>query len=129
MNRAVSYSADPRLVWHSVSRAWELIEPFEVVWKGHSVGDLPDPLRFTVGAGFFTDLASIPRAFRSIIPQVGRHIQPSIVHDWAYESKTALTRAEADRLFLDGMKAVGVGWLKRYLMYDAVRLFGWTLWD
>lgn len=83
---------------------------------------------FTVDAGFITDLASIPRVFRSIIPQVGRHIQPSIVHDFAYESKTNLTRAEADLLFLDGMKAVGVSWLRRQAMYRAVRAFGWTLW-
>ena len=75
------------------------------------------------------ELASIPKAFRSLIPQVGRHIQPSIVHDWCYESKTNLTRAEADLLFLDGMKAVGVSRIKRWAMYRAVRAFGWTLWD
>lgn len=126
--RTVSYSADPQLTWHAVSRAWELTRSFEVTWKGHEF-PLANPMVFTVDAGFMTDLASIPRAFRSIIPQVGRHIQPSIAHDWCYESKTNLTRAEADLLFLDGMKAVGVSWLKRRAMYAAVRAFGWTLWD
>jgi len=125
MARTVSYSAEPRLTWHAVSRAWELTETFEVVWKGH----LSDPVRFSVEAGFITDLASIPRAVRSIIPQIGRHIQPSIVHDWCYESKTNLTREEADLLFLDGMKSVGVRWFRRQAMYRAVRAFGWTLWD
>ncbi len=125
MSRAVTYSADPQLAWHAVSRAWELTESFEVTWEG-----LPSGLvMFGVEAGFITDLASIPRVFRSIIPQVGRHIQPSIAHDWCYESKTNLTRAEADLLFLDGMKAVGVSWLRRRAMYAAVRAFGGALWD
>ena len=125
MSRAVTYSADPQLAWHAVSRAWELTESFEVTWEG-----LPSGLvMFGVEAGFITDLASIPRVFRSIIPQVGRHIQPSIAHDWCYESKTNLTRAEADLLFLDGMKAVGVSWLRRRAMYTAVRAFGGALWD
>ena len=128
MSRTVSYSADPQLTWHAVSRAWELTESFEVTWKGHEF-PLANPMVFTVDAGFITDLASIPRAFRSIIPQVGRHIQPSITHDWCYESKTNLTQAESDLLFLDGMKAVGVGWLRRHAMYRAVRALGWTLWD
>ncbi len=123
--RTVRYSTDPQLTWRAVSRAWELTESFRVLWLGRPSGTV----RFTVDAGFITDLASIPRAFRSIIPQVGRHIQPAITHDWTYESKTNLTRAEADLLFLDGMKAVGVGWLRRRAMYSAVRAFGWTLWD
>ncbi len=135
MSRTVSYSAAPQLTWHAVSRAWELTKSFEVLWEGDlpelylGISENPDPVVFSVEAGFITDLASIPRAFRSIIPQVGRHIQPSIVHDWCYESKTYLTREEADLLFLDGMKAVGVGWLRRRAMYSAVRAFGWTLWD
>ena len=125
MSPSVSYSTEPRLTWHAAPRAWELTESFKVVWKGR----LPEPVVFTVAAGFITDLASIPRVVRSIIPQVGRHIQPSIAHDWCYESKTNLTQAEADLLFLDGMKAVGVRWLRRRAMYSAVRAFGWTLWD
>ncbi len=64
-------------------------------------------LRFVVRKGFTTDLASIPQAFRIFIPQVGLHIQPAVVHDWCYERhQPQLTRAEADELFLEGMKAV-----------------------
>ncbi len=129
MTRTVRYSADPQLTWHAVSRAWELTKSFEVLWEGDLPGGLDAPIVFFVKAGFITDLASIPRAVRSIIPQVGRHIQPSIAHDWCYESKTSLTQAESDLLYLDGMKAVGVRWLRRRAMYAAVRAFGWTLWD
>jgi len=85
-------------------------------------------IEFQVLKGFTTDLASIPRMARSIIPQVGKHIQPSIAHDWCYEDHTSLTRVEADRLFLEGMEAVGVWWLRRRIMYAAVRAFGGRLW-
>ena len=101
-----------------------LTEGFTVTWER----DGKETIKFQVRKGFTTDLASIPRAFRSLIPQVGKHIQPSIAHDWAYEGHTDLTRAEADRLFLEGMKAVGVWWLRRNIMYAAVRAFGGTLW-
>jgi len=129
MTRTVTYSADPKLLWHAEPREWELLKSFEVLWEGDLPDGLDAPVVFFVKAGFFTDLASIPRAVRSIIPQVGRHIQPSIAHDWCYESKTSLTRAEADLLFLDGMRAVGVRWLRRRAMYAAVRAFGGALWD
>ena len=124
--RTVSYSAEPELRWHVGKGEWEVLEDFEVSW---SAPDRDIYCNIFVLKGFRTDLASIPRAFRSIIPQVGRHIQPSIVHDWCYEGQGGLTRAEADLLFLDGMKAVGVRWLRRRAMYLAVRAFGWTLWD
>ena len=120
--RTVSYSAEPRLVYRVGAREWELLESFEVSWSAL------DRL-ICVPKGFRTDLASIPRIFRSLIPQVGRHIQPAITHDFCYEGQGGLTRAEADLLFLDGMRAVGVRWLRRRAMYLAVRAFGWTLWD
>ncbi|KKK88680.1 hypothetical protein LCGC14_2740720 [marine sediment metagenome] len=105
-------------------------EPF-VLARGFTVTwmrDGQETVKFIVRKGFTTDLASIPRVARSIIPQVGRHIQPAIVHDWAYEDHTDLTRAEADMLFLEGMKAVGMPWLRRNVMYAAVRAFGRGLW-
>ena len=101
-----------------------LTESFAVTWER----DGKEAIKFQVRKGFTTDLASIPRVFRSLIPQVGRHLQPSIAHDWTYEGHTDLTRAEADRLFLEGMEAVGVWWLRRKIMYTAVRTFGGGLW-
>jgi len=39
-----------------------------------------------------------------------------------------MTRKEADNLFLEGMKAVGVNWFRRRVMYLAVRAGGRRLW-
>lgn len=98
---------------------WELKWAFKVCWGGQI---------FEVPALFRTDLASIPRIMRSLVPQVGAHIQPAIVHDYIYAGNGDWTREEADQMFLDGMEYVGVGYIKRYTMYWAVRAAGGLSW-
>lgn len=104
---------------------WELLRPFRCLWRG---GGLEVP------AGFVNDLSSIPQAAQSIIPVVGPQNLPSVVHDYLYELRGRLpdgrvfSRAEADALFLAGLAAAGVGWLKRQAMYAAVRAGGWVAW-
>ena len=77
--------------------------------------------RLVVPAGMVTDLASIPRLFRSVVPQVADHLIPALFHDAACEGLLGLTRAEADQMFLDFMEASGVGRVRRYAMFSAVR--------
>ena len=79
--------------------------------------------RITVPAQFETDLASIPRPFRNIFNANGRSRRAAVLHDWLYSGQ-CVTRAEADRLFLDAMAADGVGWVTRWSMYGAVRAAG-----
>ena len=85
---------------------------------------------FKVHIGFKTDLASIPRWARSLIPQVGKHIQAAIFHDIIYYSKKhcGLTRSQADEMFLVGMEYSGVEYTRRYAIYWAVRSGGWMFW-
>ncbi len=77
---------------------------------------------------FKTDLASVPRLFRSIVPQVGNHLIPAVFHDCAYRGHFGMTRAFADRMFLAFMELSGVGWIRRRAMYVAVRSFGGLAW-
>lgn len=103
---------------------WELLRPFRCLWSG---GWLEVP------AGFINDLSSIPQAFQSAIPVVGPQNLPSVVHDYLYALQGRLpgrvfSRAEADALFLAGLEAAGVGWLKRRAMHSAVRVGGWVAW-
>ena len=81
----------------------------------------------TVPAGFETDFASVPRLFWRIIPPWGRYSAAAVVHDYLYAT-ASVTRYEADRIFLDLMKRLGVPLWKRRLMYRAVRLGGWASW-
>ena len=106
--------------------SWELTEPLSVSWNMDSGHRIPDG-RIDVPIGFVTDLASIPRFLRSIIPVVGRQNRPAVVHDYCYVRRIG-RREDTDRLFLDSMQAVGVSWPKRWVMYLAVRAFGGWAW-
>lgn len=91
-----------------------------------------------IDQGFCTDFASVPRALQSFAPVIGKHNRAAVIHDWLYYSRglpgsgasdaDRLTRAQCDRIFLDVMKADGVGFMLRWRMYVAVRAFGATHW-
>lgn len=114
----MKYSAEPVLRWCSHKELWVLEKGFTTTWKG---------VKYTIKKGFETDLASIPRVAQGLVPKVGKHVQPAIVHDWFYVHG-GITKAEADQMFLDGMKYVGVPWYRRYIMYAAVRVGGKGVW-
>ena len=125
----VLYSIDPELRWDRKTLEWVVLREFRVHW--YRSGKLSST--FIVSAGFRTDLASIPRIARSLIPVIGPNLQAAIVHDWCYTQMLFLhgaemTKAEADQLFLDGMKSLGVPWLRRNAMYAGVRAGGRGRW-
>lgn len=75
----------------------------------------------TVPSRFETDLASIPRIARILIPKNDRHRAPAVVHDYLCRSWPTKKRHTADHIFLEAMKLAGVGAIRRRLMYSAVR--------
>ena len=80
-----------------------------------------------VPAGSETDFASIPRLLTILIPKLGRHTYPAVVHD--YLCRTApnwRARASSDQVFRQALKAIGVGLLKRWGMWLVVFLTGWV---
>lgn len=82
-------------------------------------------LRLVVHEGFDFDGASIPRALWSLIgsPLSGGYQRSACLHDALYASQL-FPRAKCDEIFLEAMKSEGIGRVKRYLMYSAVRAFG-----
>lgn len=75
--------------------------------------------------GFVSDLASIPKFLWSLLSPLENTGIPSLVHDFLYSSENKdFTRAEADKIFLEEMKKYGVSFLKRNIIYLAVRCFG-----
>jgi hypothetical protein len=92
-----------------------------------------------VPKGFVTDYASIPRIFWSWIPAWGRYGPAAILHDYLYSGERkrkvidirnpnnfiTVNRYIADLYFYVAMRQLEVFWLKRNLMYGAVRLCGW----
>lgn len=83
-----------------------------------------------VKAGTITDLASIPKIFRSFVQRSDhRTWAPSYIHDMLYIKKgkigkKRLTRRECDRIFYDALRCNGVSWMKARMMYLAVRIGG-----
>ena len=76
--------------------------------------------------GFETDLASVRR-----VPVVynlwgNRAHREAVLHDYLYRSDSvpAVTKEQADSVFLEAMKSRGVAWWIRYPMYAGVMLGG-----
>ena len=82
-----------------------------------------DGREFTIPKGFITDFASVPKAFWSILPPMGKYGLAALLHDYLYRTGL-VSRKEADKLFLKMMKKLGVSRWKRIVMYLAVRVFG-----
>jgi hypothetical protein len=90
----------------------------------------PNGKQHTAPRGLVVNGASIPRFFWRIIgpPLTGLYREASIIHDWHYQSQL-ISRAKADLIFLEGMKAAGVSLVKRQAMHKALRSFGWIAWN
>lgn len=96
---------------------WRVYAPFSF-YLSEDNSDVID-----VPAGFLTDLARVPRFLWMLLPPDGKYAKAAIIHDYLYDNALR-TKAEADRIFLDGMTVLGVPKWKRGVMYQAVRLFG-----
>ncbi len=120
----VWYKGRTLLSWKDDATEFTVEEEFDAFWN--RAGNIT---KIVIPRGFTTDLASVPRVFQSIIPKLGHHIRPAIVHDYCYEGGSNLTRKEADEMFLEGMKKTKVNFIRRNLMWLAVRVGGKGLWD
>ena len=85
--------------------------------------------KIVVPSGFITDKASIPKIFWSVVGNPsGKYAPAAVIHDWCYFKKL-YSRKRCDQIFEEAMKESKVNWLKRKLMYWAVRLFAWAGWN
>lgn len=78
-------------------------------------------------AGYVTDFASIPKQVQFLISPFGKHAEAAVVHDWLYTlGKRGDTKGRrmADKAFVRALRLLEVNWLKRQIMYWAVRLGG-----
>jgi hypothetical protein len=78
-------------------------------------------------AGYVTDFASIPKAVQFLISPFGKHAEAAVIHDWLYtlgRKGDRHGRWVADVAFAKALKLLEVHWLKRQVMYWAVRLGG-----
>lgn len=102
-------------------------EQFEYVDEHGKTWIVPDAL----DPPFQTDLASIPSIAAWLVPKDGRHTPAALVHDAMiygdegprYEPKAPpVTPGRADDIFREGMKHLGVAFLRRWMMWAAVTI-------
>lgn len=94
---------------------WQLQEPLAYAGKRET---------FVVPAGFTTDFASVPQALTWLVPRYGRYTKAAILHDylWGRCRTGQFDWADADGLLRRSMRELDVPFLRRWLMWGAVRL-------
>ena len=128
---------DPVRVEFIDGRVWKLLDTFR-----YHIGSPDSDEIVVVPRGFLTDFASIPRGLWNIFPPAGPYAPAALVHDYLYtyaeiwqrnpialDYDRRIDRKYADDAFREVMEVIGVGRIKRNLMYRGVRLFGGKAWD
>lgn len=102
---------------------WEIYEEF--VWRadGTTKG-------VRVPKGFQTDFASVPRVPLAYLACGNTAHEAAVIHDYLYrhDSNPVVERVHADDIFNIIMKEMNVAFLRRIVMYRAVRLFAGGSW-
>jgi Protein of unknown function (DUF1353) len=97
-------------------REWRLLSELRYEGKTQS---------FIVPVGTATDFASVPRAFVWFLPRYGRYTKAAILHDHLWRVAVPageLTLPDADGIFRRAMRELEVPFLRRWLMWAAVRI-------
>jgi hypothetical protein len=98
-------------------RDWETVET--LTYEGQTD-------TFVVPKGMRTDFASVPRAFVWFLPRYGRYTRAAILHDYLWQHRVGdpeqpVRRRDADGLFRRVMRELDVPFLRRWIMWGAVR--------
>ncbi len=80
-----------------------------------------------ISPGFRTDGGSIPIIFQNLFIPLGKYLLAFLIHDALYATEYC-TRLEADRILLEVLEWQGACWIRRNIIYAAVRCFGWRVW-
>ncbi|MCR9222959.1 MAG: DUF1353 domain-containing protein [Hyphomonas sp.] len=100
---------------------YRLLESFSF-----EIGGFGSETFITVPQFFVTDLASIPKGVRWMLPPNGPYAKAAVIHDYMYEFASVFRwdRSYADLVFREGMERLDVPAHIRTIMYRSVRTFG-----
>ena len=96
-------------------KTWRLLALFSYLDPDHGLVEVP--------AGFETDFASVPRwpLTFALLGSYGH--AAAVIHDWLYTTGQ-LSRADADRVFLNALRSSGIARWRAWLMWAGVRIGG-----
>lgn len=87
------------------------------------------PKVIIVPAGFRTDFASVPRLPLAYWLFGNAADEAAVIHDWLYTNNVGgVTRKQADEVFAEASKVLGIKGWRRGPMWLGVRLFGGSHW-
>lgn len=95
---------------------WEVREAFAYTGKYNDT--------FRVEFGSPTDFASVPRVFVWFLPRYGKYTLAAILHDHLWRRVVPsgeMDYIDADGIFRRAMRELGVPFLRRWIMWAAVR--------
>lgn len=104
-----------------VEGGWKLLEPFP--YKSGILGCI-----VIVPVGYVTDLASVPRLMRWLVPVANaKNREAAVVHDWLcseeVQKKLGISQRKVDEVFREALRAADVGFIGRWGMWLPVRGF------
>jgi len=93
---------------------WEVVQPLR--YEGNT--DM-----FEVPKGSTTDFASVPFVFEWLLPRTGRYTKPAVLHDYLcrHGDEVGCPVQDADGIFRRAMAELDVPFLRRWVMWAAVR--------
>ncbi|MEM9247248.1 MAG: DUF1353 domain-containing protein [Pseudomonadota bacterium] len=101
---------------------------YRVTWINGD--DIPQDI--VVPRGLLTDLTSVPPLFRGLVGRVGPWLEAAVVHDYLTIAwrildgqGTVERRRFADDIMWAAMTAAKVGFLRKALIYSALRVYAW----
>ena len=113
------------LVAEAVDRGWSLHE--DLVYHSDILGCV-----VTVPTGYTTDLASVPRLMRWVVPVANaKNRKAAVVHDYlcTHGDGVVKNQKQSDKVFREALGVLGLGRFKSGALYYPVRTFqsikGW----
>lgn len=107
----------PLIVRFIDGQMWELLQPFEYHRDNGEIIRVP--------VEFLFDFASIPKVFWSWIgAPTGEYGPAALIHDYCIDVDL-FPRSKTDRIFLEAMRDLRISYLKRMIMYCAVRIWSY----
>ena len=97
--------------------SWEVCEDLRYMGRKDSL---------EVPATTTTDFASVPKQLRWLVPKYGVYNKAAVLHDHlcklAKNPDPKVNRSDADGIFRRSMRELGVGYIRRWTMWAAVRI-------
>jgi len=97
----------------------------------YHVGDKNSLEVIRVPIGFICDGASIPRLLWSVVGHpMDEYAQAAFLHDFICKCmRDTYNRLEGEEIMYEAMGVLGVSLWKRWVIYKALRLFGWYMYN